>query len=46
MTSIGRMGAMGTGADALAVEFQRHRTHLLGVAYRLTGWLTTVVSRC
>ena len=31
---------MGTGADALAVEFQRHRTHLLGVAYRLTGSLS------
>ena len=31
---------MGTGADTLAVEFQRHRTHLLGVAYRLTGSLS------
>ena len=31
---------MGTGADALAVEFQRHRAHLLGVAYRLTGSLS------
>ncbi|MGH3978812.1 MAG: RNA polymerase sigma factor SigJ [Pseudonocardiaceae bacterium] len=25
------------GVDALAAEFQRHRSHLLGVGYRLTG---------
>lgn len=26
-----------TGVDALAAEFQQHRSHLLGVGYRLTG---------
>ena len=28
---------MSIGADALAAEFQRHRAHLFGVAYRLTS---------
>lgn len=28
---------MGTSGDVLAVEFERHRSHLFGVAYRLTG---------
>ena len=28
---------MSTGADAVAAEFQRHRVHLYGVAYRLTS---------
>jgi RNA polymerase sigma-70 factor (ECF subfamily) len=32
-----RMSAVSTGVDALAAEFQQHRSHLLGVGYRLTG---------
>ncbi len=31
------MSGVGTGVDALATEFQQHRSHLLGVGYRLTG---------
>lgn len=28
-----------SGSDELAAEFERHRTHLVGVAYRITGTL-------
>ncbi len=31
------MSTVSTEVDALAAEFQQHRSHLLGVGYRLTG---------